>query len=193
VPEGLRQQIMSEFKSQVSRPWWRRPVNVAVLASLALVIAVASIVTTLGPRRGEDLSFNGYRNRMVRTAVRAYGMDLETNDAAQIRAHLAQGKAPADYRLPKGLEQTPPVGCGVLRWQNKPVAMVCFRTGQPLAPGAKSDLFLFVIEKNDLGKPPQTEMLEFAGVSELATASWSAGGKIYLLAAFDEAELRKRL
>jgi hypothetical protein len=71
--------------------------------------------------------------------------------------------------------------------------MVCFRTGQPVAPGAKSDLFLFVIEKNDLGKPPQTEMLEFAGVSELATASWSAGGKIYLLAAFDEAELRKRL
>jgi hypothetical protein len=193
VPEGLRQQILSEFKSRVPLPWWRRPVSVAILACLVIVIAGVSIWTTVTPPRGEDLSFNGYRNRMVRTALRAYGMDLETNDVGQIRAYLAQNQAPADYVLPRGLEQTPTVGCGVLSWQNKRVAMVCFRTGKPLEPGAKSDLFLFVIDKNNLGPQSPSQALEFAGVSELVTASWSAGEKIYLLAAYDEAELRKRL
>lgn len=192
VPEGLQQQILSEFKSHQTR-WWRRPVVAASLAGLVIVLAVTSIWLTLGMPRGEDLTFDGYRKRVVRTALRAYAMDLETNDGAQIRAYLAQQNAPADYVLTGELAQAPTVGCGVLSWQNKRVAMVCFRTGKPLEPGIKSDLFLFVIDQKDLDSPERLKVTEFAAVSQMATASWRTGERIYLLATFDEAELRKRL
>jgi hypothetical protein len=129
----------------------------------------------------------------VRTALRTYGMDLETNDVAQIRTYLAQHQAPADYVLPKKMEPTPSVGCGVLRWQDQPVAMVCFRTGKPLAPGAKSDLFLFVIDRKSLPNLRATKVPEFASVNKLVTASWIEGDRVYLLAGFDEESLRRRL
>lgn len=193
VPDGLRQQILSEYKTQVQAPWFRRPAAVAVMACLVIVIAGAFIWATVVPQRGEGLTFSGYRNRMVRTALRSYGMDLETNNPAQIRAYLAQNQAPADYVLPEALAQAPTVGCGVLSWQNKRVAMVCFRTGKPLEPGAKSDLFLFVIDQKDLSDGERPEMKEFGNVSQLVTASWRTGEKVYLLATYDETELRKRL
>ena len=192
VPEGLRQQITSEYKARVPVRWWRQPATVAVMACLVIALSGLSIWLTFVKAPGEDLSFNGYRNRMVKTALRAYGMDLETNDVAQVRAYLAQNKAPADYVLPAALAQSPTVGCGVLSWQNQRVAMVCFRTGKPLDPGAKSDLFLFVIDGNEFGDKRPTST-EFAGVSQLVTASWREGDKVYLLAAYDETELRKRL
>ena len=193
VPEGLRQQIIAEFKPLGLAVWWRRPEALATAAVMMLLIAVGLIWLNLSGRSEQDVSFAAYRNRMVRTAVRAYGMDLETNDAGRIRAYLAGHQAHSDYVLPKRLEQLPAVGCGALSWQGKPVAMVCFRTGKPLAPGMKSDLFLFVIDQKDLAYRPATSMTEFAAVSNLATASWTAGGKVYLLAAFDESELKRQL
>jgi hypothetical protein len=193
VPEGLRQQIVSEYKSRVLTVWWRRPAVLATAAAVMLAIAAGSLWLNLPRPQVQDVSFAAYRNRMVREAVRNYGMDLETNDVAQIRTFLAQHQAPADYALPKGFDQTPTVGCGALSWQGKPVAMVCFRTGKPLSPGAKSDLFLFVIDQKDLVDPPQPTAPLFAGVNTLATATWSAGGKVYLLAGFDESELKQRL
>lgn len=195
APEGLREQILSEYKAKVLTVWWRRPVVLATVASLALLISVGSLWLNL-PRQGEqDVSFSAYRNRMVRTVVRDYGsaMDLETNNVAQIRAYLAQQQAPADYVLPRNLEQTETVGCGALSWQGKPVAMICFRTGKPLPAGAKSDLFLFVIDQQDVIDPPQISATILTNVSSLITATWQQGGKIYLLAGFDEAEVKQRM
>ncbi len=71
--------------------------------------------------------------------------------------------------------------------------MVCFRTGKPLAPGAKSDLFLFVIDRKSLPDLRASTVPEFASVNKLVTASWIEGEKAYLLAGFDEETLRRRL
>lgn len=193
LPEGLKEQIFSEYRSRAVMIWWRQPAVLAAAAALAILIAFGSLWLTVPRPSNEEVSFTSYRSRMVRTALRTYGMDLETNDAAQIRTYLAQHQAPADYVLPKNLEPTPSVGCGVLKWQDQPVTMVCFLTGKPLAPGAKSDLFLFVIDRKSLPDVPITNTPEFASVNKLATASWIVGEKVYLLAGFDEATLRRRL
>jgi hypothetical protein len=193
APSGLQQQIISEYRPQVVTLWWRQPAVIAAAALLTLFLAIASLWFTMPHQPPQDVSFAAYRNRMVRTAVRAYGMDLETNDMAQIRTFLAQHQAHADYVLPKNLTQAPLVGCGALSWQGKPVAMVCFRTGKPIAPGAKSDLFLFVIDQKDLADSPSAITPQFATVSRLATATWIADGKVYVLAGPDESELKQRL
>lgn len=193
VPEGLAQQIISEQRARVTIPLWRRSAAVGVLACVVIAVAVFSIWQHNQTGGKEDLSFSGYRLRMVRTALRAYGMDMETNDVAQVRSYLASRNAPADFVLPDQLAQTPTVGCGVLAWQGRPVTMVCFRTGKPLVPGNKSDLFLFVIEGRDLRDDSQSVEKSFAQVSELATASWREGDKVYVLAAFAEDDLKRRL
>lgn len=193
LPEGLKEQILSEYKARLVVPGWRQPTKLVTAAALAILVALGSLWLTTPRPSSEEVNFASYRSRMVRTALRNYGMDLETNDVAQIRNYLAQHQAPADYVLPKKLEATPSVGCGVLKWQDQPVAMVCFRTGKPLAPGAKSDLFLFVIDRKVLPDLRASNVPGFAPVNKLVTASWIEGEKIYVLAGFDEAALRRRL
>jgi hypothetical protein len=192
VPRGLAEQIISERKAQSALPRWRQPALLAASCAVILLVGI-SVWFAFQATQRPDVSFDGYRARMVKTALRVYGMNLETNDAAQVRAFLAQQEAPADYELPAALGQTETVGCGVLRWQGKPVSMICFRTGQPLPPGNKTDLMLFVINRADLQGNVPHEAAEIVGVSQLSTATWQVGGKVYLLAAFDAAELQKRL
>jgi len=195
-PEGLRQQIVAEIQARLRPvPWWRKPA-IAAAAAVALLILAVGVLWTNYPRTADlDRSLTAYRNRMVRTVVRDYAsaMELETQDVSQIRDYLSRHAAHSDYALPKSLEQTPVVGCGKLSWLGKPVAMVCFRTGKPLAAGVKSDLFLFVIDGKDVVIPPQTAFPVFARSGPLATATWNAGGKIYLLAGADASDLRQRL
>lgn len=193
APEGLVQQIVSERPSSIAiLPRLRRQ-SVAVLACVAIVISVWSLWLSMPRFQREDLSFNGYRNRIVRTASRAYGMDFETNSVSAIRDYLAANQYPVEGEIPAALAQTPTVGCGLLSWQNGPVTMVCYKTGQPLPPGAKSDLMLFVINERDVQGVAKLTETQFSKVSDMYTASWKAGDKIYLLAAFNEAELLKRL
>lgn len=193
APEGLQEQIVSEYRARRNSRKAARSRMVMVLACVAMVVSGWFIwkFTLSSPR--EDLSFDGYRNRMARTAARSYGMDLETNDVAVIRAHLAAGQAPTSEALPEALGQTPLVGCGVLRWQDRPVAMVCYRTTDQLPPGTKSDLILFVANQADVAGAADLAGTQFRKVSGWFTASWRTGDKIYLLAGLDETELRKRL
>ena len=193
VPDGLRQQILSEHQSHTSATSRHRRTILTAAAITVLLAAIISIWFNLPRTPYQNASFTAYRNRMVREVVKTYAMDLETNDAAQIRAYLVQQQAPADFVLPKNLEQTQTVGCGALNWQGQRVTMVCFRTGNPLPPGTKSDLFLFVIDQKNLSDPPQTDLPIFANVSTMATATWRLDGKIYLLAAPDASELKQRL
>jgi hypothetical protein len=192
LPEGLQQQIVSERRAPALHRW-RQPRVLAAAAVVAILISATSLWLAIPRPEPEDRSIAGFRSRMVRTALRAYDMDLETNDVAQVRAYLARRNTPADYELPAKLEQTETVGCGTLSWQGRPVAMVCFRTGKPLAPGAKSDLFLFVIERKHLPDTATTDTPEISTVSKMVTATWQMGAKVYVLAGYDVAEVKRRL
>src|SRR5262249_40153447 len=93
----------------------------------AACFAAALIVSALWlGRPGEDMSFSGFRQRVIRKALREYAMDIRTSDPERIAAFFQQSCPPADYALTAGLRATPVKGGGMLRWQNHPVSMVCF-------------------------------------------------------------------
>ena len=130
---------------------------------------------------------------MVRSAVCIYAMDIETSDASRVRAYRGEHNVRADFTLPQTRENTKHVGCGVKNWKGKPMRMVCFHTGKPLAPNEKSDLFLFVVDRGALADSPEQNQLLMARFNTLSTVTWAEGERVYLLASPDETVLRETL
>ncbi len=190
VPPALKEQILATQLAGSKVVWWRRPVSPWMAAAAVFVVAMGLTALWLLPPAAplERINTATFRARMEGQALRVYSMTLETNNLDQIRAELGRQSAPADFVLPGKLAETPLAGCGVLKWQNKPVSMICFLTGQPLPPGSKSDLFLFVVERSALPDAPATPTPEIKPGTKLITATWSAGDKIYVLATTGDAD-----
>jgi hypothetical protein len=192
VPEGLKEQILSERKAHTTLVLRRR---VALVAAATAVLFLLVQTAPFLRHPADDLSLSAFRTRMAGKVLREYpNMDLETNDLHQIRQFLAGKHAHGDSTLPPALEKTVPTGCATLTWHEKPVAMICFNSGKKADPKA-ADLFLFVIDRAAVGNPPATNSAQVARISrKLATASWSAGGKVFVLAGLgDEAFVRNYL
>jgi hypothetical protein len=188
VPEGLREQILSEVPAHISLS--RRNRRVLVTAGVAVLAAVLALAVFFS-RSSREGTFAAYRGRMVKFALRGYQMDLETNELGAIRRYLAGTNGHGDVTLPTGLARrihgTEPTGCAVLTWQAKPVSMICF------GHHGKTDLWLFVIDRGALPDAPEDSAPRFERANNTATtASWSTGGRIYFLAGVgNEARLKQ--
>ncbi len=182
-PPGLREQIISEHRAQQRAATRRRSVALALSSCAALVAVVAFFVLQRPPREPDSRSLAVYQNAMVSFALKGYGMDLLTNDATRVRNYLATRAAPADFKLPAGLERRAELlGCAVQQWQSLPVSLVCYRSGKPLPAGTQNDLWLFVVDSAAVKDPPPSAVPQVAKVNRLLTATWTEGGKLYLLA-----------
>jgi len=130
--------------------------------------------------------FPVYRDRMARAALRDYRMDLQTNNLAAVQRYLAQRGAPAEYALSPRLQALPGLGCGVLRWQNQPVSMICFDRG-----GGQL-LWLFVTSRGAVAGAPAGREPVYGAVGRLTTAAWSEGPLFYLLVTVGEQPVLQR-
>ena len=191
APAGLKEQIVSEQAAREKISSWRRN---AILAVAAAIVALVALMPLWFPQQPKDDTFAIFRSRMIRIASLGYRMDLATNNPAAIRAYLVQHSAPADYVLTTALEKTVTTGCAVENWRRAKVSMICFQTGRPLPPGQSSNLWLFVIDQTAVKDVPEANVPRFAQVNNLMTATWTAGGKLYVLGMEgDEAALRQYL
>ena len=189
VPEGLKEQILAERKVH-STTFSRRSIVLAAVTAVAVLTGLLSLL--LKPR--EDTSLLAFQSQMTTTSLSVYGM-YETNDLTEIRSYFTQRGLDAGYVLPGGLEKNAkPTGCVAITWHGHRVSMICFHSGKDLPPGEKSDLFLFVTGNSSVSKGPKSDAPILAKVNRATTASWSRGGKTYLLVADgDEEFLRKHL
>jgi hypothetical protein len=191
APAGLKEQIISEQAAREKIIHRRRNVIFAMAAVMVALVALAPLWFPHGPK---DDTLAIYRGRMVGVALRGYGMDLVTNNPAQIQAYLAGSNAPADYVLPAPLGKTATAGCAIQNWRGTKVSMICYRTGRPLPPGQQSDLWLFVVDRTAVKDAPAAGARQFVRVNKLMTVAWTQGGKLYVLGMEgDEETLRKYL
>ncbi len=174
VPEHLKVALLAGQKTLQPPIWWRQPAWLAAAAIFVLLLGLA--VFWLRPSVPDR--FANFRESMVSAAVRVYGMDLETNNMAQLRQFLAKKGAPADYEVTQGLARLELKGGGLLRWRGNPVSMVCFDRGDTKM------LFLFVMKRSAVKDPPPvtTSKVELARVDDYSTANWSRGDDTYVLA-----------
>jgi hypothetical protein len=179
VPAGLKEQIISEQAASDRMISTRGKIQFAAAAAILLLFG-ALAVFWLPPRVQED-TLAIYQNQMAGVALRGYTMDVLTNDPVAIRTYLAQQHAPADFVLPAPLQRAVLTGCAVREWQGVKVAMICFRTGKPLASGTASDLWLFVVDRSSVKNAPDGGGPQLAQVNRLITATWIQDNKLYLL------------
>jgi hypothetical protein len=192
VPAGLKEQIISEQAASEKAKFWRPKYAHAMVTALLLLFGMLAFFWL--PKHGTNDTLAIYQNQMVGIALRGYGMDLTTNDPVQIRSHLAKNQAPSDFALPAALQKVAVAGCAVESWQNTKVSMICFRTGRPLPPGERSDLWLFVVDRTSLAMSNVGEIPQLSKVNRLITATWTKGDKIYLLGTEgDEQTIRQYL
>lgn len=183
VPEGLKEQIVAERKVQkIHRPaFWNSRRRRTTAAALA-VVAVALVLFLQWWQPPEDTGFTGFRRRMISTALRSYGMDLQTDNPERVREYLRENKAIADYTLPDGLKSAKLAGCVATTWQGKPASMICFKTGKPLHPPQSSDLWLFVVNSTSAPGGPESATPSLETLHGVTAASWTEHGKTYVLA-----------
>ena len=190
-PDGLKEQIISEQAARGKIAVWRRNTAFTMAAILVALLVLASFWFPHGPK---DDTFAIYRSRMAGVALRGYGMDLVTNNPAQIQAFLAENSAPANYVLPAPLGKTDMAGCAIQIWQGAKVSMICFRTGRPLPPDQSSDLWLFVVDRAAVKDAPAAGARQFVRINKLMTVTWTQGDKLYVLGTEgDEQTLRRYL
>ncbi|HRT58534.1 MAG TPA: hypothetical protein P5038_18050 [Candidatus Paceibacterota bacterium] len=180
-PPDLKQRVLARGKVSSLPVWWQRPGVWAAAAAVALLLAVAAIWN----RAPAPDRFTNYQERMAGTALRQYGMDLETSDMNQLRAFVQARGGPADYAVPPGLARLQLTGGGLLRWRNNPVTMVCFDRGD------RQMLFLFVMKRAAVKDPPP-ETPQVGRKVDLTTVSWSQGGNTYFLAGPAEPDFVKK-
>lgn len=188
-PEGLREQILSESGAWTRRQKEQRMVLALVALTGGVLLALALFLWQPQPRPREVVTLQTWCQRMISAVQRQYTMTLETADLERIRAHLAESRAPADYVLPGGLTRLQATGCGVLSWQERPVSMLCFHSGRALPPEEKTDVFLFVVDRAAVPDAPAAAPPQTRRVDGFATAVWSAGEKVYLLAVTGDEQL----
>jgi len=193
-PEGLREQIVSEYGASRRGLALRRALGLAVTVALLLLGLLAVLWPLRQPAATPANALADLQNSLVRTALSPYAMDLPTNNLASIRAYLAQRQAPADFTLPAPLRHTALSGCAVRVWQGARISLICFRTGKPLPPGAASDLWLFVVDRAAITNAPPATAPQFAKINRLMTATWTESEQLYFLGMVGpEAELESFL
>lgn len=190
VPAGLREQIISERPSFLRRRLGRRHVALTLASLCILLIGVWAALNWCASAPDENFSI--YRGRMISAALRGYSMDLETSDPAKIRSYLQRERVAENYRVPAGLQKASATGCAVESWRGAKVALLCFSSKGPAGAGGKTDVWLYVVNRDAVKDAPSPGAPQFAKVNKLMTATWSEGDKLYLLGGFgDESAIRR--
>jgi hypothetical protein len=187
VPPGSAEEILAR-RNVVRRPEpraasWRWILPWAAAAAAVIIIAIVFAGGSLQPKRAN--TFANLELRMVSSALREYRMDILTNDVGEVRQYLKSRGAPANFEITQGLSRLEPTGGGLLRWRGNPVSMVCFNRGD------NEMLFLFVVKRAALKDPPSA-VPRVHTVRDLATAHWTRGDNVYILAGPDETNFAKR-
>ncbi|MDA1272702.1 MAG: hypothetical protein O2960_01435 [Verrucomicrobia bacterium] len=172
-PAHLKSQLLAQRKIVRPAAWWKMPAwQLAAAACLALLVTIAAV--WLKPVRATG--FAQYRNEMADfTAHKLDRLDLMSRDVPEVRRWLAQKDSHGDLAIPAGLNGRPSLGCRLLDWKGKKVSLICFEMEN------KQVAHLLVVDSTAFKDAP-TESPVFNQVGDVATASWSRGGKTYVVA-----------
>ena len=182
-PAGLREAILANkttahlpSSSQSARPLFTLKLLVAVTALIVLFVGISLVrqhdISTASPamtvasftRQALDIKEQG-----------RISLGTKNTEPVQLRTWLAERGAPHEFVIPRGLVGIPSLGCQSYTINGTKVSLICFSLGN------NQVAHLFVVEKAALSDSPASTHPELREDHGLAFATWSSGGKCYVL------------
>jgi hypothetical protein len=184
-PVGLRDSILLAKKistlphRQPRRPVWRRPGVVALAASIAILLVVAALTRPVARHFvGQPMTVAAFTRQVLDLKDRV-SLGKMSRNPAELRAWLAERGAPSDFELPRGLRDAQGLGCQSYTIGGAKVSFICFTLGQDQIA------HLSVVDKHALkdAAPNASPVIRTEG--GIAVATWTSGGKSYVLTGFN--------
>ncbi len=172
VPLELKGRLLALQKIVQPAPWWRQPMKLAAAAAVMLLLGLVALLL----RHESSARLDSFRETMVRYSMREREhITFMASNPSEIRHWLQAHGIETNFDLPNGLRDKPVEGCRVVDWNGEKVTLICFEWKD----GNHVDLFVL----DHAGLPGLAEdgppKLVEAGGS--MTATWTKGGKVYLL------------
>ena len=182
VPAGLKARLLAQQNvaalpvAHTGTSWFagRSPLVWAMAA--ALVIFLGLTYNWSRPHPGAGLT-DFAQDMITASPQNAHHVDALNSNFEQVKVWLAGRQALADIELPPAIKNAPGLmGCRIMSWRGKPVAMLCF-----VMPG-EHHVDLFVTRAANVVDAPAAGQPVFASVNAHAIAGWQAGDNVYVLA-----------
>ena len=180
-PAGLRDAILARRTAPRSikprRPFYFLPFLVALAAVFVFFVGIAVFhhVSPVG-NAGTAMTVASFTRQALDIKEQGrISLGTTSTDPAVLRAWLAERGAPNDFIVPPGLHGVPALGCQSYNLGGTKVSLICFTLG-------KNQLaHLFVVEKSALADASPDSHPQLREENGLAFATWTAGGKSYVL------------
>lgn len=187
VPRRLKSDLLALQKISRQSPWWSwwfHPMKLAPATAVVLLLGLAALF--LFPQKQAQLA--SFQATMAHYSAQEQGhVTFESHDLAKIQQWLQGRGIETKFELPTVLHRGIPQGCRLVNWNGHEATMVCFM----LDNGEHMDLF--VMDHANLPDFPVNGAPQYAKADGLMTATWSDGGKIYLLTGRNRTVLQKIL
>jgi len=186
VPSELGNQILNQVIDKpgnvVEFPWWKQFSVWGAAASILLVLSLVLLPW------GETNSFQesamtveSFQSYATQALKNSNGFNARSKEWATLVSYLNQQNTPAPANLPGKLDEMPPVGCMTLKFNGKPVGVICF--------GKNSKSHLFVINSQDFPLMPVENQPVLNENPYSTSAYWTKNDRHYLLLSNDPQEL----
>lgn len=190
-PSDLRESLLLNRKivrmagsAPRNRRWAKPTTWMALAASVILLLGIGLLLrpTSVGPMSGEqfvqsvlDLNTGGH-----------ISLGKMSSDPEELRTWLAQRRSPAEFDLPSSLEKLGAMGCQTFTINGHKVSLLCFLLDKDRI------VHFFVIDSDNLEGAPGDQP-QFRQLNNVALATWSEGGRTYVLVAkgVDKGTLRQ--
>lgn len=171
-PPRLKQHILAGGHVSQRATRHRRRTWLALAASLTLLISLGVWRWSVAGPPPAD--YAALRADMCAFLAGGFSLEVRSPALGRLQAHLGDRHGVTDYAVPANLAAQPGVGCRMIDWRDRRVALICFSARGQL-------VHLLILPRSQLpsGTPP--EQITYQSVGEWATAGWADDRNVYLV------------
>jgi len=145
-------------------------------AAAAVVLAFTGGLFLGQSSRSVDASYLAeFRQEMVELIPKGVSLDVQSSELEDLINHVALQSAPRPDVFPEFLQGQTPMGCKVIDWKGKKVALFCFKKGE-------DDIVHLFVAQLGPGSTLAADERVIARTRDFSTVSWTDGRHHYLLA-----------
>jgi len=166
----------SHRKKPLSLVWWVTMVaSVMIFGGIAMLLTSPNL-TSQGNKKNPTMTVASFTRQALDIKEQGrISLGMQSTDPAQLRTWLAERGAPDGFVIPPGLKGIPSLGCQSYTMSGTRVSLVCFNLGN------NKIAHLFIVDKSALVDASNQSHPDLRNENGLAFATWTAGGKSYVL------------